>query len=703
MFTAIRTAYFLLLLLLCSHVNSVTVDLRDPEFCQGVLTTTQGGVITDIDLRIQARNIKYINRTEGETSIMQIEAEEDLLLEFGEYVFVGSRLEYDFVNKSGVIYNGRSCVPPWFFGGESIRLCPDGSYIIVDGFATTSESIEPEWQILMREGTISPDHFLKAKNVQLRLFRYPILWVPKFSANLNALFDSPLSYSLKWGGKRGTRVGIIYELISHENLQMYARLDYRFKRGPGGGFETHYRSLDRKHTYDSINYIAHDNSVTNESERIRYRFQGLYHGLFDQDRITVDFSYDKLSDSLMATDYADNGLELETALKTQLLARRQTHNWIANFMANVRINSFQTINQQLPTLALSWRPMLLGRSGVIFDNYLKMSYMNFVYAKSVPHAQDFSSSRLEFSPHFYRPYKAGIFTFTPDVGTVSIYYGSNQSGDPRWLNMGLFSFTGETQLYRHYWDFKHVIEPYATYSYYTTPTVSPDHHNIFDIDDGWYRLNMLEYGVSQTLYRNDYFARLLSADIYAYTFFNTPTVKVPTPTVYTDVTYQPTATSKYVLNFGWDFRENELARLNIRKEWTFSTDLALAIEYRHRNRFDWRKADHTNFILDSFRSVQRLLKSSVSDRRDTFLVHLFYRIHHSVALEYQSRHGWNRILQPSYTEFLIGLHISLRSAWNLKLIYEHKEKDTRFSISMFMDFNRPNREKLDCIVPLLDF
>jgi hypothetical protein len=139
---------------------------------------------------------------------------------------------------------------------------------------------------------------------------------------------------------------------------------------------------------------------------------------------------------------------------------------------------------------------------------------------------------------------------------------------------------------------------------------------------------------------------------------------------------------------------NELDHYNVRTEWTYSPNFALAVEYRHRSSYDWRKADHTNFILDSFRTIQELRDSQLSDRRDTLLLHMFYRFHPSWAFEFKSRSGWNRILEPSYNEFEIDLLGTLRSAWNFKLSYQHKEDDDRISVYMTIGIQRP-----DCATP----
>ncbi len=167
--------------------QGITVDLRNPEFSNNILRTEQGGVVTGPNVRIQARKIIYTRTIENELPVLMVEAEGDLILEFGEYMFVGDRLEYDFQEKTGILYNGRTGVGPWYFGGERIRLNSDGSYTIYDGFVTTSENYHIDWQISSTEATLVDHRYLSAKNVQFRFVSLPLLWIPSFKINLDSL------------------------------------------------------------------------------------------------------------------------------------------------------------------------------------------------------------------------------------------------------------------------------------------------------------------------------------------------------------------------------------------------------------------------------------------------------------------------------------------------------------------------------------
>ena len=676
--------------------EGIVVDLREPAYCEGVLSTTQGGIIQGPSLRIQARNIRYTRKAVEGKPVCCIEADTDLIIEIGDYVFIGRELEYDFQTKTGTIYEGRTGVEPWFFGGERIDLLSDGSYVIYEGFATTSENVDSEWKIGSAYAHLEDKSLLTAKGVRFEVLHVPLLKVPSLHLNLKTIYDSPIKYRFSWGGRQGTRVGLTYEVFSWERWKTFLRLDYNLKRGPGGGVEAYYLSDDHVSYFHTINYIACDDSLADFHEQTRYRLQGLYKDLFFDERVSIELTWDKISDIDMPSDYYDKGIELDTAEKTQLHLRNQEKNWMTNFWTRVRVNNFQTIKQELPSIETRYRPITFGSSGIISDSVFKASYLDFEYTDHLKDVSDYASSRLELRPRFYRPIVAGPVTVTPEAGGVGVYYGNSPRHKEQFLAVGTFGCTVNTHLYSYYDWGKHIIEPYVNYTYYTFPTVNPNDHYIFDITDGWYRVSMLTYGFRNLVLAKTSplsLARTLSVNLFARTFFDTPTFKEATPKVYAEISYFLSPRVKHTIDTAWDFEENRLDHFNIRADWTLGQNCAIGMEYRYRDAFCWRKVDDANFVLDSFRSIRELRASTLSDRRDTILFHYFYRFHPNWVIEMKSMNGWNRHHEPSYIEYEIDLVTTLTSGWRIKCSYQHYENDDRIAFYLSLGLQKPNPKR----------
>ena len=701
-----------------SFPQGITVDLHSPTFEDGVLSTETGGVIKAPDLRIQARTLIYTRKMVDNEAACKLYAEKELILEFGEYYFIGEAIEYDFQTREGIMYRARTGIEPWFFGGETVLLHADGSFTLYDGYLTTSESEDFDWEITTDEAHLQDKQFLNARDVRFKIFSTTLLWLPGLKTNLDTIFDAPIRYYFKWGGRKGTRCSMIYEIFAWNRFKLFARLDLRLKRGLGGGFETYYGSEDCREIFNTINYVAHDNSLSNPHEKLRYRFQGLYHNQVWDDRITVDLSWDKLSDKDMATDYNDRGLELDIAQRTELLVRRQEENHIAQLVTSVRINSFQSLMQELPTIKVSWRPQNLGDTGIISSSLFKASYLDFSYANNIIDANDYHSSRIEFRQLFYRPIPLHTFTLTPDCGFLGIYYSNSPEHSGRFLALAQVSADMRTSFSRTYGDWKHVIEPYSRFLYLTAPTVSPNEHYIFDIEDGWHQSNTLRLGVQNHLFfrhSSGCLTRPLYIDLFAYGFFDTPTIGTFLPKSYLELTWLATPTVRHTLETAWDFQHGTLDHFNFRTDWTATSQLAIGAEYRHRSRWAWRKSDYTNFILDAFRSEKELLHSSLSDPRDTLLTRLFYQFNPNWAFLFEMRTGWNhrheskkeeerkhKKHEPAYLEFETDLLVTLPSAWNMKISYQHRENDDRVALYFSLGLSRPNQSKCAAFLPCLE-
>lgn len=670
--------------------SGVTLDLKNPTFCDGVLQTSEGGIICGKDVRIQGQKIVYSTINEEKIIV----AEGNLMIEFGDYIFVAEKITYDVKNKKGFIYNGRASADLWFFGGDVIELLEDKSLIIHHGFITTSQDSNPEWKFSSDKMTLLCRRYLKAENIKFSVLNVPFFWIPRYRTDLKNIFESPMKYQFRFGGKQGPRFRMIYEIFSWNRLKTFLRLEYRLNRGPGGGITTQYHSEDRSCYLETLNYVARDSSLIHPSERLRYRFQGYYFNCFNQNRSRIKACWDKLSDKEMAEDYNDETLTIYDAGRTEFQFRHQENAWIANLLTQVQVNSFQTVKQDLPSVEWRFHPITIGSTGVISETLVRAGYLDYDYASDLDNVHDYCSTRFEFKQTLYRPLLKGLINVTPEANFLAIYYGNNPNKNAADVITGFFSINTNTSLHKFYGEKKHVIEPYANYQYYISPTTNPNDHFIFDIDDGWYRLNTLRLGIRNNIFQkeasNCCIRRLAEFEIFTNAFFDNDNISSVFQKVYYQMIFSFIKSARQTVTTAWNIQKNQLDYFNYLLEWTASANFAISTEFRHRGSYDWRKVDYDNFILDSFRSVNDLKNSAVSDRRNTLLLHTFYRFHPYWALEFEVRKGWDRRCEPGYTEYQADLITNLGSAWNLRLSYQRKVDDHRIAFYFNLGARRPN-------------
>jgi len=676
--------------------DEVTVHLNNPTYEDGVLTTFEGGILRGPDIRIQAQTIIYTRRPDAEIPVTSVYCEGNLLVDYQGEVFVGEALFYDFLTHSGTIRRGKSASPPWYIGGEEIMLLPNGDVSVLDGYLTTSEGGERDVVLKSSSLYYTCERVLTIHNAKFCINGVPLLWLPRIRLSLDDLGDLPFAITFKWGGYPGTQLGIRYKFIDWRDFKAYARLDAFFGQGMGGGIETAYVPSNSYLEWFSRNYFASDIAIFDPERKTRYRFQGTLWDLIWQETTSLSLQYDLVSDGEMAANYTTDDFEMNTAGNTRLELHRREESWIANLLTTVKVNSFQTINQELPTLFWQLHPFETF-AGVIADNFCKISYLDYNFGNETLAKQNFRSGRFEVHPHLYKPFYLGPATLTPEATFVGIAYSDGPQGRAVGQAVGDLGASLETALSRCFYDVKHVVEPYAHYHFLTHPRASLPHHYLFTIQDAYAYEQIVRFGV-----RNGFFSkgecgieRFFWIDLWANAFLNTPTVPPSIQKAYYNIEWTPFSRIFVESDGGWNFQNRELDFSNTRIHYTFSENLAAGVEYRHRSSFAWRKADFYNFLLESVYTEDELLPSALSDRRDTLLARIFYRIHPDWMTRFEVRHGWNRKRvnnQPMmYTEYEIDVGTAIFGHWRLHFNYESREADKRFSFSFKLDPSPPGK------------
>lgn len=717
--------------------NELIIDLKNPSFSNGILITEEGGVIKNKDFRIQAKSIQYTKKNEKGKLIHKIEAEGNLMMIYGNRVFIGDELEYDFVNKTGVIYNGKTYTSPWYIGGDKILLKSNGTYNVENVFITTCENADSAWDIKANNVSVENKDLMKAKKIRFRLFKLPALWLPSFKINLKKFFKKPIiTYKINWDKASGPRASVRYQAYSWNDLAVFLRLDYRLKMGIGGALETEYLPADKNCSFITRSYATTDDITTTDlTKKKRFRLQGSYKGTTKDNKTTGFLTWDRYRDIDMPGDFKSDDFEVDTAKKTEFSCKHQTNDVLALVHSRVKVNNFETIKQDLPTLYANVHPIKFEKTGIISLNQIELSYLDYSYAKDIKSKQiiketttkktstklhglkkllkpfkkkkssskqtiikqttfseglkDFHSFRSELNSELYRPFNLKTFIFTPKVGFAGVFYGNSPENAAKILGSFLYEGKLQTTLFRNFKNQKHLITPYIKYQGITKPSVSPDNHYIFSLQDGFDSINMIKLGVLTQLFplKKNKGLPSLEVDISTNCFLGSHKTSLTAPKSYLSLTCNLPSLFLHSHN-AWDFNKKNLDFSNTRLGYTMSENTAFALEYRYRSHYAWRKSDYENFILDVSRHENELLSSPLSDKRQTFLSHVFIRLTPSWCLHLQSHTGWgrknNKNSENGYNEYTIDLYTLLSTSWKIKLSYLHTQNDDRFTFDYYL-------------------
>lgn len=670
-----------------SFDQGLKVDLKSPSYKDGTLSTKEGGVIQNQDLRIQAEIIHYTKKEKDGQNIHFITAEKNLMLQHKGKAYVGEKIEFDLETKTGVIYQGKTYIAPFYIGGEKIYLLEDGTYKVENAFFTTCENIYSTWDIHANEVTVIKNELIRANYVRFRLFQVPTFWLPSFRLHLKKFYQPIVRYQLTWDKGTGPRASMRYQIYSWNDFAFFLRGEYRLRKGFGGALETEYFPEHKRSYLITRSYLASDVIPTNLDKKRRYRLQGEGQSISPSGKSEMHISWDKYSDVLMPGDFKSVDFEINTAKRTRFFARHQESDFIGIVDVRPRVNSFQTIKQMLPMVYTTMRPYVFPKTGIIGDNWTKVSYLDFAYSDDlIPTPslnnplRDFNSFRLETHHEIYRPINLPGVTITPKVGVMGIFYSDSPNDDSSAL--GLIHYGGNIQstLYRHFSHHQHMLQPYIHFYGLSKPTEKIQDHFIFSMQDGLDQINQLRFGIRNLLFslKHKRSKPTFFSDLYTYAFFGQKGFLDTLPKIY--------------LTFGWNLPsiflqstnayniENQMVDFsNLRFKWTANENAAMSIEIRYRSKYDYRKADHENFILDVTREQEEILFSPLSDRRLTLLTHFFFRFNPFWSAHIHSHHGWLRKNEPPYNEWKIDVYTYLTCNWKLRLTYLHTQRDDRVS------------------------
>jgi hypothetical protein len=670
-----RTWFFLALLCctpLFAHPSlfeGLDIRLQEAVYGDGEISTDKGGIITAKDFFLQAKVLQYVRTEKDGVFTHKLTAQGQLFASYCGRWYRGDKAVLDLIDGKLTIWNGCTQTGMWFVSGSCVEVFDNGAIHIKDASITSSENERSDWSIVADSATITKDKKLEADNVSFRFIKIPLFWTPTFSSDLSYLEEGPFRYRVRNGGGEGVRLGMSY-VFRTGPCKHRALLDYSFRNGWGTGLVSRYINKEQHAKFDALNYVAQGRGHT--WDPLRYRVQGHYTQDFDPQGMHFDGTYDKLSDRGMRRDFSDHALSDPRPGLTQASLWKKEENWLARINGRVRINDFQTVKQELPLFTAGLRTQRLGCSPLLVENGFKTGYLSYVYAHGIPSVHNFASSRTQITQRLYTTYLCSPIALTPSVGYRLIHYSNSPQHDAKLQCIGEIGFEAKTRFVRD-GATSQILEPYAEVTCLTQPLVKPGHSYIFDIDDGWDRVNVVKYGARSWWWfptTNTTFQPRLFTDLYTRSFFQTRHLSSSPYKLWSDTTWDATPWLSWKVSPAWDFMHKRLDHFNVAMRNTLSDSLALVLEWRQRSSYAWRKLDDENYVVDAARSYHRLRHSEMSDARKTIISSIFWNITPSNDIKLSLYQGWRPVHPHRYHYYEISFTTLIRGALRLSVTYQ---------------------------------
>jgi LPS-assembly protein len=489
-------------------------------------TRYEGGVaIADgnVVIRYGAVTI-YCDHAEYDPDTHDIVLRDNVRFFQDRYAFVADRAIYNIQTKRLQMSNFAGPKQPFEVLGDTILSVKENEYTILQGLVTTSDSSKPDWYLRARTMRIYSGDRIILSNVTLFVGRVPVFWFPYLYQSLNAQFSYNIApgYNSTWGAYLLT--SITFPIAT--DVSGTLRIDLRSTRGPAAGLDVNYHFGEGRETFGRMRLygIQDQNPNLNETALGRVpvdpgRYWLLYQSrtnLGDDISAVVDFN--KLSDRYFLQDFYPNIFAYDPQPDTYSELMKRGEAYTVMVLTRPQVNTFQETAERLPELSWEVARTPLFNGPIFYEATTSAALLHRAFEATTGNQSvdlqdgalnpDYQSFRFDTYHQFSFPRTYfGWLSINPSIGFRGTYYSTtgnfteangtnaltegtlNESGARFRFAMnagveGSFKLSKAYEGVQARWlgldGLRHIIQPYADFSWEMQPTVSPSDILPFD-------------------------------------------------------------------------------------------------------------------------------------------------------------------------------------------------------------------------------
>ncbi len=433
-------------------------------------------------------------------------AEGNVVLTQKGSVFKGQRGEYDFGKKVGDVTGMEAEIQPSYFGKASrIQRLSDNHYRADDSVLTTCCGPNPLYTLQAKQVDIYPGEKVVIRNAILYLRGIPIFFIPYLEQHVIDLERFPAQLvagqTHEWGPFVLSKWR--YHLVERGDVESRGNflLDYRVKRGVGGGVENFYRS-DALGRGAARAYLAHDEFPDTEIDRNRTRLQWR-HQMQLSESTTLTTESNKLSDRKIIKDFFfREEYESNVFPENYVSIITAKPEYTFSVLERYRLDDFLQVVERDPEMRFDTHQRAFAETPFYFRQEVQLSHLDKKFQDT---DKDLEAVRFDTNTTLSYAGHVGAFSVTPHVGTRQTGYSREVDGD-RSLWRGTFDGGVDTSIRFHrIYGFsthllgldinqvRHIFTPTLSYNYRPNPTVSRTLLQQFDAIDAIDKQNFIRY------------------------------------------------------------------------------------------------------------------------------------------------------------------------------------------------------------------
>ena len=457
----------------------------------------------------------------------------------GNTLYLGKEATYDLDTKAITAAEMRSGTYPYLISGQTVTSSSDEEYHVKHGSFTTHDSAEPDFHLNAQSLRIYPDDRIILKNVTFYVGQVPVFWWPYVYQSLDRSFSYSIApaYLSSWGP---SLLGQITFPIG-ERITSTLKFDYRSRRGPAVGFdsEIHYGKNDRSNAKLTTYFLQDQNPDLNRTSLPRPGTPTSRYRVTLQDRTQIrddiDLKIDvtKLSDGFVLQDFFPTEFRINPEPDNVVALAKTSPFYSLTAYGRFQLNTFFETTERLPEVALDIKRLGLFGGPIFYEGETSVGELqrNFP-ANSI--FQDYSVFRIDsFHQLTYPNTYFGFLAIVPRVGFRETYYSATQELNPllapivppplasefplpdpqtdlpsiklgpTWRTIFNAGVEGSFKISRAWEDvqdrtfgldgLRHIIQPFANFSWVSSPDLDPATILQFDRVQPTTKLNPIDF------------------------------------------------------------------------------------------------------------------------------------------------------------------------------------------------------------------
>lgn len=397
------------------HENGIAVAEKDVIITRGNVVLTADKVTVDLNTEI-ARATGNVRITRGDEEWT------------GEYV------EYNFAIGDGLTRG------PQDLRSEPFKVKADHAeksgdiYILHNASATTcaNEPGHHHFHVTAKRMEVKPDDYLKAKNAVWWFGKVPSMYLPYWRRNLDP--DFGWRFYAGHTSDMGAFLLSSYYYRINPGLKGETHLDLRSERGVSVGQDFRWNVGGNKQIGDLKLYYADDqepiasdeNPLTKDvdSDRYRIRFED-QHTFTVKDSALVRAHY--LSDTDILEDFFEDEFRRERQPDNFVSYTHREDNYMVNGIVRSRLNDFYNSVNRLPEVSLDVFRQPIKETSFFYESLTAASFLQREFEETSG-LDSLETFRFDTVHGLFRPDKHfGFLTLIPRVGVRGTYYSKTRA------------------------------------------------------------------------------------------------------------------------------------------------------------------------------------------------------------------------------------------------------------------------------------